>query len=77
MPLIQKQEKPPTLTQLNVRVEQPTYDRFTRYCEYLESSPAHVVARALEHVMENDSEFASWSASHPAIASNGHGAKRK
>jgi len=58
MALIER-EKKAELVPLRIKLEKEHHDRLVRYAEFLESSPDHIVAQALDFVIRKDKEFAA------------------
>ena len=66
MPLISKQPEPPKTAPLSVRIEETILNRLVRYCEFVDSSQAYVVASLLTVAMDSDKEFAEYVVDNPA-----------
>ena len=58
MALIER-EKKAELVPLRIKLEKEHHERLVRYAEFLESSPDHIVAQALDFVIRKDKEFAA------------------
>ena len=58
MALIERKKKA-ELVPLRIKLEKEHHDRLVRYAEFLESSPDHIVAQALDFVIRKDKEFAA------------------
>jgi hypothetical protein len=52
--------KQPKTTVVQLRLDEEARTTLTRYAEYLECSPSHVVTEALKLVYRKDKEFQSW-----------------
>ena len=64
MPLLKTQPKQPKSATIQVRVEEHVKLRLDKYAEYIDSSPAYVVAEALKLLFNKDGEFKSWLGQH-------------
>lgn len=64
MPLLKTQAKQPKSATIQVRVEEDVKLRPDKYAEYIDSSPAYVVAEALKLLFHEDGEFKSWLGQH-------------
>ena len=62
MALIER-EKKAELVPLRIKLEKEHHDRLVRYAEFLESSPDHIIAQALDFIIRRDKEFAAREAS--------------
>ena len=58
MALIER-EKKAELAPLRIKLEKEHHDRLVRYAEFLESSPDHIIAPAVDFVIRRDKEFAA------------------
>jgi predicted transcriptional regulator len=47
-------------TVVQLRLDDDTREKLTKYAEFLESSPSYVVAEALKLVCNKDKEFQAW-----------------
>lgn len=61
MALIER-EKKAELVPLRIKLEKEQHERLVRYAEFMESSPDHIVAQALDFVIRKDKEFAAGAA---------------
>ena len=60
MSIIKKPAAPPKIVTLEVGLEEPQLTRLNAYCEFIDSTPDHVVATALSLVFKKDYEFKRW-----------------
>jgi hypothetical protein len=60
MAILKAPPKQPTTTVVQLRLDEEARSTLTRYAEYLECSPSHVVTEALRLVHRKDKEFQSW-----------------
>ena len=60
MSIIKKPAAPPKIVRLEVQLEEPLLTRLKAYCEFIESTPDHVVPTALSLVFKKDYEFKRW-----------------
>jgi hypothetical protein len=60
MSIIKKPAAPPRIVVLEVHLEEPLLTRLRAYCEFIDSTPEHVVATALNLVFKKDYEFKRW-----------------
>ena len=60
MPILKAPPKQPKTTVVQLRLDEEARTTLTKYAEYLESSPSHVVTEALKLVYRKDKEFQSW-----------------
>jgi predicted transcriptional regulator len=69
VPILKAPPKQPKTTVVQLRLDDDARERLTKYAEFLDSSPSHVVTEALKHVCQKDKEFQSWlSAQHTKTA---------
>jgi len=60
MPILKAPPKQPTTTVVQLRLDEEARTTLTKYAEYLECSPSHVVTEALRLVHRKDKQFQSW-----------------
>ena len=60
MPVLKAPPKQPKTTVVQIRLDEAARTTLTKYAEYLECSPSHVVTEALKLVYRKDKEFQSW-----------------
>ena len=60
MALLKAPPKQPNTTVVQLRLDEEARSTLTKYAEYLESTPSHVVAEALKLVYRKDKDFQTW-----------------
>ncbi|HYL85800.1 MAG TPA: hypothetical protein VE263_16345 [Candidatus Angelobacter sp.] len=60
MPVLKAPPKQPKTTVVQLRLDEDARSTLTKYAEYLECSPSHVVTEALKLVYRKDKDFQSW-----------------
>ena len=60
MAVLKAPPKQPKTTVVQLRFDDEARSTLTKYAEYLECSPSHVVSQALKLVYRKDKEFQSW-----------------
>jgi len=60
VPILKAPPKQPKTTVVQLRLDDEARLKLTRYAEFLDCSPSHVVTEALKHVCQKDKEFQSW-----------------
>ena len=60
MPILKAPPKQPKTTVVQLRLDDEARMKLTKYAEFLDCSPSHVVTEALKHVCQKDKEFQSW-----------------
>ena len=60
MSIIKKPAAPPKIVTIEVQLEEPLLTTLKAYCEFIDSTPDHVVATALRLVFKKDYEFKRW-----------------
>ena len=60
MAVLKAPPKQPKTTVVQLRLDDEARSTLTKYAEYLECSPSHVVSEALKLVYRKDKEFQSW-----------------
>ena len=60
MAVLKAPPKQPKTTVVQLRLDDETKKRLTKYAEFLESSPSYVVTEALKLVCNKDKEFQAW-----------------
>jgi predicted transcriptional regulator len=60
MPILKAPPKQPKTTVVQLRLDDEAREKLTKYAEFLDCSPSHVVTEALKHVCQKDKEFQSW-----------------
>jgi hypothetical protein len=60
MPVLKAPPKQPKTTVVQLRLNEDARSTLTKYAEYLECSPSHVVTEALKLVYRKDKDFQSW-----------------
>ena len=77
MSIIKKPAAPPRIVTLEVHLEEPLLTRLRAYCEFIDSTPDHVVPTALSLVFKKDYEFKRWLKSKVASEKNSGDEKSK
>ena len=60
MSIIKKPAAPPKIVTVEFQVEEPLLTTLKAYCEFIDSTPDHVIATALRLVFKKDYEFKRW-----------------
>jgi hypothetical protein len=60
MPVLKAPPKQPKTTVVQLRLDEEARFKLTKYAEYLDCSPSHVVTEALKLVYRRDKDFQSW-----------------
>jgi predicted transcriptional regulator len=60
MALLKAPPKQPKTTVVQLRLDDEARSTLTKYAEYLESSPSHVVTEALKLIYRKDKDFHTW-----------------
>jgi predicted transcriptional regulator len=60
MAVLKAPPKHPKTTVVQLRVDEETKTKLTKYAEFLDCSPSYVVTEALKLVCNKDKEFQSW-----------------
>ena len=60
MALLKAPPKQPKTVVVQLRLDEEARTTLTKYAEYLECSPSHVVTEALKLVYRKDKDFQSW-----------------
>ena len=60
MSIIRKPAAPPKLVTIEFQLEEPLLTTLKAYCEFIDSTPDHVIATALRLVFKKDYEFKRW-----------------
>ena len=60
MAVLKAPPKQPKTTVVQLRLDDDAREKLTRYAEFLDCSPSHVVTEALKHVCQKDKEFQTW-----------------
>jgi len=60
MAVLKAPPKQPKTTIVQLRLDEEARTTLTRYAEYLECSPSHVVMEALKLVHRKDKQFQDW-----------------
>lgn len=60
MAVLKAPPKQPKTTIVQLRLDEEARTTLTKYAEYLECSPSHVVAEALKLVHRKDKQFQAW-----------------
>jgi hypothetical protein len=64
--ILKSPPKPLKTTVVQLRLDEEARSTLTKYAEYLDCSPSHVVTEALKLVYRKDKDFQSWlSGQHP------------
>jgi len=58
--IIKKPAAPPKIVTVEVQLEEPLLTTLKAYCEFIDSTPDHVIATALRLVFKKDYEFKRW-----------------
>lgn len=69
MTVLKAPPKQPKTTIVQLRLDEEARTTLTKYAEYLECSPSHVVAEALKLVHRKDKQFQAWLAGQHAKSS--------
>ena len=64
MPVLKAPPKQPKTTVVQLRLDEEARSTLTKYAEYLESSPSHVVTDALKLVYRKDKQVQAWLSGH-------------
>ncbi|MBZ5539826.1 MAG: hypothetical protein LAN61_04810 [Acidobacteriia bacterium] len=81
MPLLRTPAKQLRNATIQVRVEEDVNFKLRKYAEFIDGSPAYVVAEALKLLFNKDDEFLAWLTQHSdkpssLLQEKAHGAKR-
>jgi transposase len=69
MPVLKAPPKQPKTTVVQLRLDEEARSKLTKYAEYLDCSPSHVVTESLKLVYRKDKDFQSWlSGQHTTIS---------
>jgi hypothetical protein len=69
MSVLKAPPKQPKTSVVQLRLDGEARSTLTKYAEYLECSPSHVVTEALKLVYRKDKDFQAWlSAQHPKVS---------
>ena len=60
MSIIKKPAAPPKIVTVEVQLEEPLLTTLKAYCEFIDSTPDHVIATALRLVFKKDYDFKRW-----------------
>lgn len=60
MALLKAPPKQPKTTVVQRRLDEEARSTLTKYAEFLECSPSHVVTEALKRVFRKDRDFQTW-----------------
>ena len=60
MSIIKKPAAPPKIVVIDIQLEEPLLTALKAYCEFIDSTPDHVIATALRLVFKKDYEFKRW-----------------
>jgi hypothetical protein len=60
MALLKAPPKQPKTTVVQLRLDEDARTTLTKYAEYLECSPSHVVTEALKLIYRKDKDFQTW-----------------
>ena len=60
MSIIKKPAAPPKIVTIEVHLEEPLLTTLKAYCEFIDSTPDHVIATALRFVFKKDYDFKRW-----------------
>ena len=69
MAVLKAPPKQPKTTIVQLRLDEEARATLTKYAEYLECSPSHVVAEALKLVHRKDKQFQAWLSGQPTKTS--------
>jgi hypothetical protein len=58
--IIKKPAAPPKIVSVEFRLEEPLLTTLKAYCEFIDSTPDHVIPTALRLVFKKDYEFKRW-----------------
>jgi len=69
MAILKAPPKQPKTTVVQLRLDDEARTKLTKYAEFLDCSPSHVVTEALKHICQKDKEFQTWlSGQHAKVA---------
>jgi predicted transcriptional regulator len=60
MAVLKAPPKQPKTTVVQLRLDDDSREKLTKYAEFLDSSPSYVVTEALKLVCNKDKEFQAW-----------------
>lgn len=60
MSIIRKPAAPPKIVSIEFQLEEPLLTTLKAYCEFIDSTPDHVIPTALRLVFKKDYEFKRW-----------------
>lgn len=60
MAILKAPRKQPKTTVVQLRLDEDARAKLTKYAEFLDCSPSHVVTEALKLVCAKDKEFQAW-----------------
>jgi hypothetical protein len=58
--IMKRPAAPPKLVTIEFQLEEPLLTTLKAYCEFIDSTPHHVIATALRLVFKKDYEFKRW-----------------
>jgi hypothetical protein len=58
--IIRKPAAPPKIVTIDFQIEEPLLTTLKGYCEFIDSTPDHVIPTALRLVFKKDYEFKRW-----------------
>jgi hypothetical protein len=58
--IIKKPAAPPKIVTVEFQIEEPLLTTLNAYCEFIESTPDHVIPTALRLVFKKDYDFKRW-----------------
>jgi hypothetical protein len=58
--IIRKPAAPPKIVTIDFQLEEPLLATLKAYCEFIDSTPDHVIPTALRLVFKKDYEFKRW-----------------
>jgi hypothetical protein len=58
--IIKKPAAPPKIVTVEFQLEEPLLKTLNAYCEFIESTPDHVIPTALRLVFKKDYDFKRW-----------------
>jgi len=58
--IIKKPAAPPKIVTVEFQLEEPLLTTLKAYCEFIDSTPDHVIATALRLVFKKDYDFKRW-----------------
>lgn len=60
MPILKAPPKPPKNETVQIRIEENTRSKLSRYAEFIDASESYVISEALRLLFRKDDEFRTW-----------------